>query len=39
MPLINVFIKGNVKAMENFADVCFQELILFYLTWQMEENF
>lgn len=32
MPLRNVFTKRNVKALENFADICFQELTLFYLT-------
>lgn len=32
MTLKNVFIKGNVKALENFADIRCQELTLFYLT-------
>lgn len=32
MPLQNVFIKGNVKAMENFAEICCQGLTLLYLT-------
>lgn len=32
MPLKNVFIKGNVKALENFAEICCQGLTLLYLT-------
>lgn len=32
MPLQNVFIKGNVKAMESFAEICCQGLTSLYLT-------
>lgn len=38
MPLRNVFIKENVKALENFADISFQELTLFYLTAILAEG-